>query len=85
VAYYLLIRRKHVDMEDDMYKLAKQDYEEALKDLRTGEITLELEAQHNAGVVELDAIQRVEAPRWSLISDRSRGRMLPQRRTYDNR
>lgn len=85
VAYWVLMRRKPYQKEDDIRRVYKEEADDLLEKLRTGLYVLDVATAQDAGLPEADGVTRIEIQNnWNLVADRARGRYYPGRRTYRN-
>ncbi len=87
IAFWNLWRRKpYTDLKDQQGQ-AKQEADEALEMLRSGDHIFDVSETREAGIPQIDTISRATiANDWELVADVARnGRFYPRRRTYRRR
>lgn len=82
IAWYYLWRRRPCQTETDIAqrKEAREEAEKVLKQLRTGEIVLDIDTAQAAGNVDAVAVDRTTLDNWNNWSNAPRGRYYPVRR-----
>ena len=86
IAYWMLLRGKpHVGSKEER-QAAREQNDELLEVLKTGDEIFNIETTRDAGQPKIDTVTRSQAAStMSLVVDAARGRFFPRRRSYRNR
>ena len=83
---FLILWRRRPHGDDQLRDAVKEEVDEALKQLRTGEMVFNITAVKDAGIPQIDTIARVTiGSQWELVADKCRPSFYPRRRSYRNR